>query len=127
MADPTKPHTGFVSLKSVTKGTPDPAAALDDIRRIYFKTTRETIEHDFAHALELLKALPDEDLRSKAHVFMEGLAEMQRDWGRGGESGRSGRSGRSGKSGGSKAAKAQNAVKATSTAKSKKPTPSDER
>jgi hypothetical protein len=80
MADPVKPQTGFVSLRSVAKGAPDPATALADIRRIYFKTTRQTIEHDFAHAIELLKALPDEEQRSKAHVFMEGLAEMRRDW-----------------------------------------------
>ena len=80
MVDTPKPPTGFVSLKSITKGTPDPATALDEIRRIYFKTKRETIEHDFAHAIELIKALPDEASRSKAHVFMEGLAEMRRDW-----------------------------------------------
>ena len=80
MADPAKPRTGFVPLKSLTRGAPDAATALDEIRRIYFKTRRETIEHDFAHAIELLKALPDEASRSKAHVFMEGLAEMQRDW-----------------------------------------------
>jgi hypothetical protein len=80
MADTPTPPSGFVSLKSITSGAPDPATALDEIRRIYFKTTRETIEHDFAHAIELIKALPDEASRSKAHVFMEGLAEMRRDW-----------------------------------------------
>jgi len=77
MAD--KP-AGFVSLKSLTKGPPGPAAALDEIRRIYFKTSRQTIAHDFAHAIALLKSLPDEDARSKAHVYMEGLAEMMREW-----------------------------------------------
>jgi hypothetical protein len=87
-----KPHTGFVSLTSITKGAPDPVAALAEIRRIYFKTTRETIANDFAHAIELLKSLPDEASRAKAHVFMEGLAEMRRDWE--GESGRSGQGGR---------------------------------
>jgi hypothetical protein len=98
MADSSKPHTGFVSLKSLTQGAPDPAAALAEIRRIYFKTTRETIEHDFAHAIELIKALPDEASRSKAHVFMEGLAEMRTDWMGSGKSGKSGKSGRSGRS-----------------------------
>lgn len=71
---------GFVSLKSLTRGAPDPATALADIRRIYFKTSRQTIEHDFAHAIELLKSLPDEEARQKAHVYMEGLAEMRREW-----------------------------------------------
>ena len=82
MADDPKPAGGFVPLKSVTKGAPDPAAALAEIRQIYFKTSRQTIEHDFAHAIELLRALPDEETRAKAHVFMEGLAEMRNEWGK---------------------------------------------
>ena len=73
---------GFVSLKSLKQGPPDAAAALAEIRRIYFKTTRETIDHDFAHAIELLKSLPNEDEREKATVYMQGLAEMQRNWAR---------------------------------------------
>ena len=75
-----KKSVGFVSLKSITGGTPDPAAALEEIRRIYFKTSRRTIDNDFAHAVELLKSLPDEDTRAKAHVYMEGLAEMSKEW-----------------------------------------------
>ena len=67
-------------LKSVRRGGPDPAAALAEIRQIYFKTSRRTIDNDFAHAVELLKALPDEETRAKAHVYMEGLAEMAREW-----------------------------------------------
>jgi hypothetical protein len=89
MADDRKP-VGFVSLKSVTGGTPDPAAALAQIREIYFKTSRRTIDNDFTHAIELLKSVPDEETRARAHVYMEGLAEMAREWGM--ESGRSGRS-----------------------------------
>ena len=75
-----KPSVGFVPLKSLAGGKPDPAAALAEIRQIYFKTSRRTIDNDFAHALELLKSLPDEDTRSRAHVYMEGLAEMSRQW-----------------------------------------------
>ena len=70
----------FVPLKSLRQGPPDPVAALDEIRRIYFKTSRQTIEHDFAHAIELLKSLPTEDEREKATVYMEGLAEMRKEW-----------------------------------------------
>ena len=81
MSDPNKP-LGFVSLKSVTAGRPDPAAAIAEIRRIYFKTTKQTIDNDLAHAIELVKSITDEDLRSKAHVYMEGLAEMAREWGK---------------------------------------------
>ena len=83
VADDPKP-VGFVSLKSVTGGKPDPATALAQIRQIYFKTSRRTIDNDFAHAIELLKSLPDEDARAKAHVYMEGLAEMAKGWRRAG-------------------------------------------
>ena len=60
--------------------TPDVNSALAEIRRIYFATTRETIEGDFAHAIALLKSLPSEEDRERATVFMEGLNEMRRDW-----------------------------------------------
>ena len=73
---------GFVALKSIKKGPPDPKAALAQIREIYFKTTRRTIEHDMAHAIELLKSLPDEETRDKAAVYMEGLAQMRHEWAR---------------------------------------------
>ena len=88
MSDANKP-LGFVSLKSVTRGKPDPAAAIAEIRQIYFKTTKRTIDNDLAHAIELAKSIVDEDLRSKAHVYMEGLAEMAREWNR--KSGKAGR------------------------------------
>jgi hypothetical protein len=71
---------GFVALKSIKQGPQDPKAALGQIREIYFRTTKRTIEHDMAHAIELLKSLPDEDERDKAAVYMQGLAQMQRDW-----------------------------------------------
>jgi hypothetical protein len=74
------PPAAFVSLRSLTQGTPDPQAALAEIRRIYFATTRQTIDHDLAHAIELLKALPGEEEREKASVYMEGLSQMQREW-----------------------------------------------
>jgi hypothetical protein len=81
MADEHRP-SGFVPLKAVTAGTPDAASALAEIRQIYFKTSRRTIDNDLAHAIELLKSLPDEDTRARAHVYMEGLAEMAREWGK---------------------------------------------
>jgi hypothetical protein len=82
MADEKPPVAGFVPLKSLTAGTPAPADALAEIRRIYFATTKKTIEHDLAHAIELLKSLPDEEQREKATVYMEGLAQMRREWAR---------------------------------------------
>ena len=69
-----------------------------EIRRIYFNTTRQTIDNDLAHAIELLKTLPTEEWREKATVFMHGLSEMQREWQATKKTrGKSGRGGRSGK------------------------------
>ena len=53
---------------------------LGEIRRLYFSTTARTIDHDFAHAIELLKGLGTEAAREKASVFMEGLAELRKEW-----------------------------------------------
>jgi len=73
-----KPPDGFVSLKSHKQGPPRDTLAL--IRRIYFKTTRQTIEHDFAHAIELLKGLETEEEREKATAYMHGIAELRKQW-----------------------------------------------
>jgi hypothetical protein len=53
---------------------------LAEIKRLYFSTTRQSIEADLEKALDLLKSIPDEDDRQRATVYMEGLAEMRRDW-----------------------------------------------
>jgi hypothetical protein len=55
---------------------------LETIRRLYFDAKPETIQRDIARAVELLKSLPDEDARSKAAVYMEGLAQMRSEWAR---------------------------------------------
>jgi hypothetical protein len=53
---------------------------IDEIKQIYFKASAQSIEQDFARAIDLLKTLPDEDTRERAAVYMEGLAEMRKDW-----------------------------------------------
>jgi hypothetical protein len=53
---------------------------LAEIRRLYFKTTRQTIDLDLAKALDLLKSLGSEEERERATVYMEGLAQMRKDW-----------------------------------------------
>ena len=53
---------------------------LAEIRRLYFETTRQTIQHDLAKALDLLKSMASEEERERAAVYMEGLAEMRKDW-----------------------------------------------
>ena len=75
-----KTPPGFVPLTSLKGGAPDPEKARAEIRKIYFATTRQTIDNDLAHAIALLQSLPSEEEREKATVYMEGLAQMQREW-----------------------------------------------
>jgi hypothetical protein len=53
---------------------------LAEIKRLYFQTSRQTIERDIAKAIDLLKSMATEDERERATVFMDGLAEMRKDW-----------------------------------------------
>ena len=53
---------------------------LAEIRRLYFKTTASTIQDDLAKALDLLKSMSTEEERERATVYMEGLAQMRKDW-----------------------------------------------
>jgi len=62
--------------------------ALEHIRRLYFEATRTTIQRDFERAIDLLKALPSDEERGRAAVYMEGLAEMRREWKTAGSGGR---------------------------------------
>lgn len=51
-----------------------------EIRQLYFKTTARTIDRDFDRAIDLLKSIQLPEDRQRATVFMEGLAEMRKDW-----------------------------------------------
>lgn len=53
---------------------------LAEIRHLYFSTTAQTIERDFDRVIDLLKAMPSLEDRQRATVFMEGLAEMRKEW-----------------------------------------------
>jgi hypothetical protein len=55
---------------------------LAEIRRLYFSTTKQTIQQDLATALDLLKSMHSEEERERATVYMEGLAQMRSDWAR---------------------------------------------
>lgn len=59
-----------------------PVERLDEIKTLYYKATRATIDRDFDRAIDLLKAMPEAD-RPRAAVYMEGLAEMRKDFKRG--------------------------------------------
>jgi hypothetical protein len=56
------------------------SSKIDEIRRLYFATTPNTIQRDIDRAIDILKTLRDDDERSKAAVFMEGLNEMRKEW-----------------------------------------------
>jgi hypothetical protein len=53
---------------------------IDEIKQLYFKASAQSIEEDFARAIDLLKTLPDDEARGRVAVYMEGLAEMRKDW-----------------------------------------------
>jgi hypothetical protein len=76
-----KEPPGFVSLTSLKRGDADPKAALAELRQIYFKTTKQTIDNDLIQAIELFKKLSEED-QEKGVVYMEGIGEMRKEWGR---------------------------------------------
>ena len=61
----------------MTDQKPDVVA---EIRRLYFKATAATILNDFDRAIDLLKTLETEADRERATVYMEGLAEMRKEF-----------------------------------------------
>jgi hypothetical protein len=56
----------------------DPIA---EITRLYHSATRATIQRDLDRAVALLKALPSEEERERAAVYMDGLSQMRSEWG----------------------------------------------
>jgi hypothetical protein len=54
-----------------------------EIRELYFKTSPSTILRDFDRAIDILKSLESEGEREKAAVYMEGLAELRKEFRRG--------------------------------------------
>ena len=53
---------------------------INQIRRLYENPTPPTVEHDLKQAVQLLKKLPDEESRSSAAVFMDGLSQLRSEW-----------------------------------------------
>jgi hypothetical protein len=56
-------------------------AKLAEIKRLYYQTTRQTIQQDLTKALDLLKSMANEEERERAAVYMDGMAQMRSDWG----------------------------------------------
>jgi hypothetical protein len=59
-----------------------PPDRLAEIKRLYFSATRTSIDRDFDRAIDLLKEMPEEE-RHRATVYMQGLAEMRKEFRRG--------------------------------------------
>jgi hypothetical protein len=53
---------------------------LDEIKHLYYHATRTTIQRDITRAITLLKAMPTDDERQKAAVYMDGLSQMRSEW-----------------------------------------------
>jgi hypothetical protein len=54
--------------------------ALSEIKRLYYQTTRTTIQRDLTRAIALLKSMTDDDDRQRAAVYMDGLSQMRSEW-----------------------------------------------
>ena len=55
----------------------DPVA---EIKKLYYGATKATIQNDVDRAIDLLKALPTDEDRERAAVYMDGLAQMRSEW-----------------------------------------------
>ena len=53
---------------------------IDEIKRLYNRSSAGTIERDLKRAVAILKALPDEETRARAAVYMDGLSQMRSEW-----------------------------------------------
>lgn len=51
------------------------------IRALYFNASQATVQRDLAKAIDLFKALANDEERDKAAVFMDGLSQMRSEWG----------------------------------------------
>ena len=61
--------------------------ALAEIKSLYYNATRTTIQKDLARAVALLRAMPTEEDRERAAVYMDGLSQMRSEWHAGGGNG----------------------------------------
>lgn len=65
--------------------------ALDEIKKLYYNATKATIQRDLMRAVALLRAMPSDDDRERAAVYMDGLAQMRSEWAEGRARGRGGK------------------------------------
>lgn len=61
---------------------------LAEIKRLYYQTSRVTIQRDLVRAIALVKSMANEEERERAAVYMDGLSQMRSDWTRQGKRGK---------------------------------------
>ena len=54
--------------------------SLAEIKKLYYAATKATIQKDVKRAVELLKAMPTDEDRERAAVYMDGLSQMRSEW-----------------------------------------------
>jgi hypothetical protein len=54
--------------------------SLDQIKKLYYQTSKATIVRDFDRAIDLLKSMASDEERERAAVYMDGLAQMRAQW-----------------------------------------------
>lgn len=57
----------------------------EEIKRLYFSTTPDTIERDLARAVALLTRMPTDADRDRVAGYMHGLSDLRREWKRRGQ------------------------------------------
>lgn len=72
--------TKKIPLVPVTPPVRPTDEILAEIRQIYFRTSKGTILRDFDRAIDLLKTIPTPEERQRATVYMDGLAEMRKEF-----------------------------------------------
>ena len=56
------------------------ATKIEQIKRLYFRTTEATVKCDLKRAVAILKTLPDDATRARVAVYMDGLSQMRSEW-----------------------------------------------
>ncbi len=51
-----------------------------EIKRLYYKTTKATIQEDLTKALDLLKSMANEEERERVAVYLDGMSQMRSEW-----------------------------------------------
>jgi hypothetical protein len=55
--------------------------AAEEIKQLYYGTTKQTVARDLERAIALLISLESDEARERVAVYMDGLAQMRSEWG----------------------------------------------